>query len=115
VRDELGFYVPEDAVLHNYRRENIKCCEMWFVWIWGCLPTQMIEIFGAFSLFRQIICHDLVVLWLINTLLELATGSISLAYNRNKSHLLEIYSSAGRLALLSILAPPSSGWQESAS
>jgi hypothetical protein len=29
VRCELGFYIPEDGILHNHRRENLKsyyCC-----------------------------------------------------------------------------------------
>jgi hypothetical protein len=25
VRYELGFYIPEDGVLHNHRLENLKC------------------------------------------------------------------------------------------
>jgi hypothetical protein len=24
VRHELGFYIPEDGILHSYRRENLK-------------------------------------------------------------------------------------------
>jgi hypothetical protein len=25
VKYELSFYIPEDAILHSYRRENLKC------------------------------------------------------------------------------------------
>jgi hypothetical protein len=25
VKYELGFYIPEDDILHSYRRENLKC------------------------------------------------------------------------------------------
>jgi hypothetical protein len=25
VRYELAFYIPQDGILHSYRRENLKC------------------------------------------------------------------------------------------
>jgi hypothetical protein len=25
VKYELGFYIPEDGILHSHRRENLKC------------------------------------------------------------------------------------------
>jgi hypothetical protein len=28
VRYELGFYIPEDAILHSHRRENLKSYEV---------------------------------------------------------------------------------------
>jgi hypothetical protein len=31
VKYELGFYIPEDDILHSHRRENLKCYEGCFV------------------------------------------------------------------------------------
>jgi hypothetical protein len=32
VRNELGFYIPEDGILHSYRRENRKS----YITLTGC-------------------------------------------------------------------------------
>jgi hypothetical protein len=34
VRYELGFYIPEDDILHSYRRENLKP----FMILYGSFP-----------------------------------------------------------------------------
>jgi hypothetical protein len=37
VRYELGFYIPEDAILHNYCRETSILHEMWRVSSRDCI------------------------------------------------------------------------------
>jgi hypothetical protein len=32
VRYELGFYIPEDDILHSHRRENLKSYKVKRVW-----------------------------------------------------------------------------------
>jgi hypothetical protein len=31
VRYELGFYIPEDTILHSHRRENLKSYDIFIV------------------------------------------------------------------------------------
>jgi hypothetical protein len=35
VRYELGFYIPEDGILHSHRRENLKSYNQFFVCFGG--------------------------------------------------------------------------------
>jgi hypothetical protein len=37
VRYELGFYIPEDDILHSHRRENLKSYNGKFCWHCTCL------------------------------------------------------------------------------
>jgi hypothetical protein len=50
VKYELGLYVPEDDILHSYRRVNLKSCIPLFDFVfcflcsasWGCLSLRSI-------------------------------------------------------------------------
>jgi hypothetical protein len=35
VRYELGFYIPEDGILHSDRREHLKSCIFTLAWLIG--------------------------------------------------------------------------------
>jgi hypothetical protein len=41
VKYELGFYIPEDGILHTHRRENLKCYTA--DWLFGkCLRSPLL-------------------------------------------------------------------------
>jgi hypothetical protein len=52
VKYELGFYIPEDDILHSHCRENLKC----YI-VLGCSPVQLhnLEVAGSFHVDASLI------------------------------------------------------------
>jgi hypothetical protein len=50
VRYELGFYIPEDDILHSHRHENLKSYKVGLVYFLLYKARYALESFGWFAL-----------------------------------------------------------------
>jgi hypothetical protein len=62
VRYEQGFYIPEDDILHSYRRENLKCYIVVFVVfvLAGCIVYVLAVVVSFIVVFLYCICASFV-------------------------------------------------------
>jgi hypothetical protein len=57
VRYELGFYIPEDGILHNQRRENIKSFFSFYYYYYeGAHFYFLCHIIAYYSFITQLLC-----------------------------------------------------------
>jgi hypothetical protein len=51
VKYELGFYIPEDGILHSHRRENLKSYTVLF--LWQVMQCGLVARQGHFSVLKK--------------------------------------------------------------
>jgi hypothetical protein len=66
VKYEVGFYIPEDGILHSHRREYLKS----YTRKLDCKPDPSIEYFLSFLAFARTVLPDIFRLFTSNSLVR---------------------------------------------
>jgi hypothetical protein len=76
VKYELGFYIPEDTILHGHSRENLKSYRIWKVWL--RLSMLVFQDFTDRTAFFTVIAHDSPIYSIVTTV-TVSTNKIILS------------------------------------